>query len=373
MSDSKKSSTKKDALLKEKSTAKNKSSKTSTKNNNAAKKTTKKKVNTVNKKTTDNEKKNLKVENINKKTSQSKNQKSKNVPKKRSTVVKKTTQKPKEKSVVSVEKLENVIKKEEKKELVNDKTKKDTIDKKVKVLSSKLHDKIFEEVKEEEVLEKEKPKKEKKSINKEKLILSLLLTLILLFALAIILVKCVNRIKRSLKTYEPYQIGEKLVLVDNSIWYVVEDSNKNNATVKLLKETQIDVNGDGKFDDKDKKKFSTSGKLTYDVTDKNSVASYLENDYKSFLNKSIGTVVEIGLLTSKEYVTIRNRMGFGYEWSEGNWLANSNLGIWWINTYQNNKIYAVINRGSYKLYAPTKENYVRPTIVITKDKILKKA
>lgn len=62
-------------------------------------------------------------------------------------------------------------------------------------------------------------------------------------------------IEEKLKNYKEFFIGEKVILPDNSIWYVVENSSSNIKTVKLLKETQIDINNDGKINDNDKMKF----------------------------------------------------------------------------------------------------------------------
>ena len=64
-------------------------------------------------------------------------------------------------------------------------------------------------------------------------------------------------------------------------------------------------------------------------------------------------------------------MGFGYEWSVGNWLANQTLGTWWIISAQNEQVYAVTSSGVYKLYTADSLNYIRPTITISKELVEK--
>lgn len=199
--------------------------------------------------------------------------------------------------------------------------------------------------------------------------------MILFLVLSLVVFLFINYTKKNKKNneiYPEYFIGEKVVLKDDSIWYVIEDSDDKLSTVKLIKETQIDINGDGIFDGNDKKAFSSNGNIEYNKEDKASIAYYLENEYKPHLNGSVGTIKEISLMTSKEFVKVREKMEYGYEWSEGNWLANTTLGTWWINTSQNESIYAVSIKGSYKLYKASQSNYIRPVITIEKELTQKK-
>lgn len=235
-------------------------------------------------------------------------------------------------------------------------------------LSSKLKSKIFEEVSEQELKAEKIKNKEKIKKNLVKFALVLVALLIVVF----VVIKYNDSLKKQLKIYDEYLTGEKITLKDNSIWYVIEDSNNSNSKVKLLKETQIDVNNDGKFDAKDKKKYNSSNVANYDINDKDSAAYYLETEYKPYLIEKIGTIENISILTSKEFVKARGKMGYGYEWQDGNWLANSNLGTWWIDSAQNEKVYAVTKIGSYKLYNANELNYIRPVITIEKELIEKK-
>lgn len=235
-------------------------------------------------------------------------------------------------------------------------------------LSSRLKSKIFEEIDEKQLIAEKKKNKEK---NKKNLIKLSILAVVILVT-CFFLIKYNENIQKQLKVYREYTTGEKIILKDNSVWYVVEDSDNKTPTLKLLKETQIDVNNDGKFDNKDKMKYNSSNKDSYDITDEESVAYYLENEYKDYLTEKVGTIESISILTSKEFVKARGKMGYDYEWTEGNWLANNNLGTWWINSSQNGKVYAVTRIGSYKLYSANVTNYVRPVITINKDVVEKK-
>ena len=103
------------------------------------------------------------------------------------------------------------------------------------------------------------------------------------------------------------------------------------------------------------------------MKDEGSAPYYLDATYKSYLNDKVIKIEEAGLLTSKQYIKIRNIMNYGYEWSEQNILAGEQLGTWWINSSQNDKVFAVGTTGSYKLFDSTKRNYVRPVIIVKKD------
>lgn len=236
-------------------------------------------------------------------------------------------------------------------------------------LSEKIKNKIFEEVPEVPV-----KKETKKTGSKNKVRTYVFIgIMIIIITIAIILVnKYGEKLKKTLNIYDEYLIGEKVILKDGSVWYIVEDSNSSKDSVKLLKEKQIDINNDGVFDNNDKKSFNTKGETEYDTTDRESVAYYLEKEYKNTLSNSIGEIEEISLLTSKQFVEIRGRMGFGYEWYTENWLANNSLGSWWLDSSQNEKIYAVSTIGSYKLYKASDLNYIRPVISIKKNNIEKK-
>ena len=158
---------------------------------------------------------------------------------------------------------------------------------------------------------------------------------------------------------------------DGSLWYVVADSKDTESTVKIISDTILDLDKNDVKDSKDRKKYHEQGLDTYDVKDENSVAYFLNNEYKQEEEEKVGKIEEVNLLTSKEYVKIRERMGFGYEWSEGNWLANKDLNSWWIISSQNEKVYVVTYKGTYKLTKPGSVNFIRPVITIKKEQITK--
>ena len=144
-----------------------------------------------------------------------------------------------------------------------------------------------------------------------------ILYLILLFIIAVLIgiiifliLKYNDDANDKFKIYDKYSIGDKVELSDGSIWYVVKDSDSSEMNVKLLKETILDLNEDGKFDDKDKKKYNSGNIAEYDITSDDSAAKYLNETYKKDLQEYVGKIEEVSLLTSKEYIKIRERMNF---------------------------------------------------------------
>ncbi len=233
--------------------------------------------------------------------------------------------------------------------------------------SSRLKSSIFEEL-------DDKTFRKKKKEEKEQLKKSLITFLIIASSIAVIVFILVNYndyVKKQLAVYDVYQIGDKIKLKDDSIWYVIEDSDSRNENVKLLRENLLDLNDDTILDGNDTLKYNSNNFPDYDLNLEDSVGHFLFNNYKLKLQESVGKIESISLLTSKEYVKIRNKMGFGYEWGEGNWLANENLKTWWIISKQNEKVYCVTPNGTYKLQVPNSPNYVRPTIIIKKAQVEK--
>ncbi len=197
-----------------------------------------------------------------------------------------------------------------------------------------------------------------------KRLITITMIILIIFATGVAVYKKLD--KQDVFTYYgAYQIGDKVVLPDGSIWYVVDYSNNKTARIKLLAEKPIDVNNDGKIDNKDKLPFDKNEKAEYNKKNEGNIAHYLEMTYKSTLGDLKGTIA-VNLLTSKEYIKLRDSFEFGYEWKNGNFLASTTLGYWWINTIQNSKVYTVNTIGSYVLLPSTKENYVRPVITIDK-------
>ncbi len=235
-------------------------------------------------------------------------------------------------------------------------------------IKGKLRSSIFEEVDEKTYLLKKQ--KEKDNIKKTFLIILIIIVTILLGIY--IFFKFNDNLRKQLEKYEEFVIGTKVQLKDESIWYVVDDSKVHDESVKLLKASPIDINGDNKLDSKDAMKYNSKSESVYDPKNENSAAKYLNETYKKNLESKVGPISEISLLTSKEFVKIREKMGFGYEWSKGNWLASSSIGNWWvISSPREDSVYVVTIQGLYKLAAANSTSYVRPTIVIRKALVTK--
>lgn len=226
---------------------------------------------------------------------------------------------------------------------------------------------IFEEI--DENAYQINKKKNRENLKKTAIISIIIIALIA--TIIIVLLKYNNDITEKLKKYDIFSIGDKVTLQDGSLWYVVADSKDTESTVKIISDTILDLDKNDVKDSKDRKKYHEQGLDIYDVKDENSVAYFLNNDYKQEEEEKVGKIEEVNLLTSKEYVKIRERMGFGYEWSEGNWLANKDLNSWWIISSQNEKVYVVTYKGTYKLTKPGSVNFIRPVITIKKEQITK--
>ena len=298
-------------------------------------------------------------------------------PYKNINIIVKNTEPPKEEKKKKVVKKKSTKVKEEKTKLVlpkewtpvEKKPKKSTHKTKeftnTNTLTNIFKKSLFEEVDEQEYQKEKQIKKEKR---KKKLIIFGIIAAVVVIAV-LILLKVSSSFKKQLALYDKYQIGEKVTLNDDSIWYVVSDSGANDDKVKLLKETIVDKNNDNKFDDNDKMSYNKDDKAEYDSSLEETGPYYLDHDYKKALEEKVGKIESIGLLTTKEFIKIRERMGYSDEWSDGNWLANYKLGNWWIESEQNQKVFAVSPDGSFKLFYAKTNNYLRPTIVIKKELI----
>ena len=231
----------------------------------------------------------------------------------------------------------------------------------------KIKSSIFEEVDEKVLIEQKKKQKEKLKKN-------LIITLIVICIIAVIavaLIKYNDFVKQQLAVYDVYKIGDKVSLKDNSIWYVVSDSDSKESSVILLKDSVLDVNNDNAKNDADRLVFNSEDKAEYNIENENSVAYFLNNTYKNQIEENVGNIIEVRLLSSKEYVKIRERMGYGYEWSSENWLANGVNSRWWIDSVQNDKVFVVTSKGTYTLVDPNTLNFIRPVIVTNKENVSK--
>jgi len=209
----------------------------------------------------------------------------------------------------------------------------------------------------------------KSIFNKIKSKIKILLIIIFVTIIAImILFNLKDTPKKIFLTFKEYSVGDKVTLKDDSIWYVIKNTTSDENTFELLSENVLDINNDNNLDTNDKVTFDSSKSCEYNSKKETNIGYFLENEVKEKYDKQFD-VKEIRLLNSEEYVNIRKTMNFGYDWEEGNWLANEKIDSWWLETSRYNKIYVVTKRGSYKLSDSNSKNYVRPVIKIEKNNI----
>ena len=248
----------------------------------------------------------------------------------------------------------------------NNKIKKQELEKS-KTFKGKIKNSIFESIGEKEL--KERKEKEKEGLKKF-LIISLIV-IASLGLLLVILIKYNDFVRKQLAVYKPYRIGDVVHLQDESTWYVVNDSDASEEYVKLLVSRVIDLNDDGVIDANDTAMYNSDNKAEYDIDNEKSAAYILNDAIKKKYEDKIGNIKEISLLTVNEYVKIRERMNYGDEWTQGNWLASNENQKWWILSDKNDKVYVVSSRGTFYLSNAKNSNFVRPTITIKKELVTK--
>jgi hypothetical protein len=284
--------------------------------------------------------------------------------------VKKTEKKPTKKEIKKKEeKIKELLPKEWAgiKEKVQNKDKEKTTEPEEDLnITTRLKKSIFEEV--DEKTYKIQRAKEKESLKKSIITLLIIAAVI---ALAILILYLYNdSVRKSLTVYDEYSMGDAVTLKDNSTWHVVENSGKHDPTVKLLSDNIADLNNDGLFDGNDILIYSPSSKSEYNPLEENSIGFYVNNTYKKKIEESVGKVESVGILSSKEFVKLRNKLGLGNEWSEPNWLGNDKLVLWWVESSpKEDSVYVVTHRGTYMITKANTKHALRPTIVISKDKI----
>lgn len=273
----------------------------------------------------------------------------------------------KEKKIVKkvIKKKEKKTKKEGKTELILPKEWQKKVSKKKNNLKERLQDTMFEKLTVEEIVQK----KERAKANFLKKGITLIIVIVSIILIFFVIDFISDGKGVLLNKYKEYNVGDKIILKDKSIWFVVSESDERNSKVILLKDKNIDINNDKKYDGNDKKAYNSDKKTLYDMKNKGSVAEFLEYTYKKELIKSIGDIKEVRLLKSKEFVNMRNRLNYPYEWKDENILAGNSLGVWWVEGGASNKVFAVTTRGAYKLFRPDDVNYIRPVIVIDKSLI----
>ena len=211
-----------------------------------------------------------------------------------------------------------------------------------------------------------KKNKCQKKVNLKKIIyLTLVFPIVTFFSFQFVSIIPFNTNKIIFK-YLNCHFGQKILLKDDSEYYCIGNCDFESRKIKLLKVEPLDINNDYKIDENDKIEFDLSNSNIYDISSKNNIGYFLNNlNKKSKLDK----IEAFRLLTSEEYIYIRNTMNFGYDWDSGNWLANKKIDSWWLQTSIVKRVFAVTSRGTYKLSSPNEKNYVRPVIITYKDNI----
>lgn len=236
-----------------------------------------------------------------------------------------------------------------------------------KTIKGKIRKSLFESIDEKEL--EERKAKEKEGLKKALIIF--LIVFASLGLLLLILVKYNDFVRKQLAVYQSYKIGDAVYLKDNSKWFVVKDTSSREEYIKLLSNKIVDINDDGVVDSNDAIAYNTENKAEYDTSNEKSAAYVLNDSLKKKYEKEIGSIHEINLLTAEEYVKIRERMEFGDEWSNDNWLAGKENQKWWVMSRKNGKVYVVSFKGTFYLSNAKNSHFVRPTITIKKELISK--
>ena len=205
----------------------------------------------------------------------------------------------------------------------------------------------------------------KKNVLKEIVYIVLIFPLITFFSFFIISIIPINKIQIIFK-YRNYYIGEKIILKNNLEYYCIDNCTSENRAFKLLKADPLDINNDCIIDEKDKVSFDISKSNKYSISSKENIGFYLEN---LDINTELKNTTAFRLLTSEEYIKIRDTLNFGYDWDNDNWLANKQIDSWWLETSFVKSVYTVTPRGTYKMLLPNEKSYVRPVIVTYKDNV----
>ncbi len=193
----------------------------------------------------------------------------------------------------------------------------------------------------------------------------ILISILSVLIIAVILPIIIFKREPIIFTFKSFNAGEK-VTFSGTEWYVIKDTGIDEKEVELISKLPFDLNRDGKIDESDTVEFDTENSVEYTTVDKNNIGYYINNAVLNMIEEKSG-VKEIRLLTSDEYITLRDQMEFGYDWNEGNWLASENTKTWWLRTSKYSHIYVVTERGNYMLDEATNKNYVRPVIKVLKN------
>lgn len=145
--------------------------------------------------------------------------------------------------------------------------------------------------------------------------------------------------------YKNYTIGEEVNFLKKK-WYVIEDTNKDNSYIFLLGTDLLDLNNDNLIDHNDRCEYKSIKKILLNFND---------DGYSQYVDS-------IRLLSSSEYVLLRNKMNLGYFWDKPNFLSGNYDDNWWIDSEKQHIYYSVNLNGTYSEENENSINYIRPVI-----------
>ena len=168
--------------------------------------------------------------------------------------------------------------------------------------------------------------------------------------------------------YEVYEVGEKVTLVDGSIWYVTKDSGSNEDEVTLVSANTASSSGSVASNGTYTRAFDSNNTNEYDQYDSNNIGYFVKNTVEAYIKNSINnnggnsTGTTARLLTKEEYDNITNKGQEIPSWMIGSfWLMSNEEGS---NGYYFNGT-SLANTSSF-----TSSYRVRPVIITLKSNII---
>ncbi len=166
--------------------------------------------------------------------------------------------------------------------------------------------------------------------------------------------------------YEEFGIGDRVVLVDGTEWYVTKDSGSSEDKVALISLNPASNDGSVENGSYVKKVFDSDNTNEYDQFDSNNIGYFVKNTVETYIKNSINTNggnatgTTARLLTKEEYEDlVKNGVP---SWMEGSyWLMTKGSG---------NSVYCFINKIASPISTLTEGYQVRPVIITLKNNII---
>ena len=87
--------------------------------------------------------------------------------------------------------------------------------------------------------------------------------------------------------YEVFKVGEKVELIDGTIWYVTKNSSSNEDKVTLVSENTANSNGSVSTNGTYTKAFDSNNTNEYDQFDTNNIGYYVKNTVETYIKNMI--------------------------------------------------------------------------------------